>query len=56
MMLRIKTAFVLAIRYVLLTRYSLLTAIILVLLVPVSLVALPKLLANLFVFRGILIS
>ncbi len=49
-MLRTKTALVLAFHYLFLTRYSWLLAIVLVLIVPVSLGAMHKLLANLFVF------
>lgn len=48
-MLRLKTALVLAIRYLFLTRYSWLLAIVLVAIVPVSQILLPRLLANLFV-------
>lgn len=49
-MLRLKTALVLAIRYLFLTRYSWLLALVLLALVPVSQILLPRLLANLFVF------
>ncbi len=49
-MLRLKTALVLAVRYLFLTRYSWLLALVLIAIVPVSQVLLPRLLANLFVF------
>ena len=49
-MLRLKTAVVLAIRYLFLTRYSWLLALGLLSLVPLSLNVMPRLLANLFVF------
>ncbi|MBI2481871.1 MAG: hypothetical protein HYV60_25460 [Planctomycetia bacterium] len=49
-MLRLKTAVVLAFRYLFLTRYSWLLALVLIAIVPVSQVLAPRLLANLFVF------
>ena len=49
-MLRLKTALVLAIRYLFLTRYSWLLALVLLAIVPLSLDLMPRLLANLFVF------
>ena len=49
-MLRLKTALVLAVRYLFLTRFSWLMALVLIALVPLSLDMLPRLLANLFVF------
>ncbi|HUG70734.1 MAG TPA: hypothetical protein VMM76_23495 [Pirellulaceae bacterium] len=49
-MLRLKTALVLAVRYLFLTRYSWLLALVLLAIVPVSQALVPRLLANLFVF------
>ncbi|MBC8352532.1 MAG: hypothetical protein H8E66_11120 [Planctomycetes bacterium] len=49
-MLRLKTALVLAVRYLFLTRYSWLSALVLLALAPLSRDVLPRLLANLFVF------
>ncbi len=51
-MLRLKTALVLAMRYLFLTRYSWLLALVLLALVPISLEFMPGLLGNLFVFES----